>query len=107
VRFTTIYPTAGTSQNAFVFDYFVKDQKNNTRMVLTEQADVVQYVATMEPGNRTKEDALFTNIDNTSLPLNQATNYPNDLTVTNPNVNVSHLDGSAQKVGPGIVLKVM
>lgn len=107
VRFATTYPQPGTSQQAFVFDYFLKDQQNNTRVVLTEQADVAQYVATMEPGNRTKEDALFTNIDNTSLPIGQATGMPDDVSVTNPNQNVSHLDGVTQKVGPGIVLKVM
>ena len=107
VRFATIYPAPGTSQNAFVFDYFVKDQQNNTRVILTEQVDVAQYVATMEPDNRTKEDALFTNIDNTSYPRSSAPGYPNDVSVTNPNQNVSLLDGTVQKVGPGIVLKVM
>jgi len=108
VRFATTYPSVGTSQKAFVFDYFLKDQLNNTRVVLTEQADVAQYVATMEPGNyRTKEDLLFSNIDNTSYPRDQVMGYPDDVNVTNPNVNVSRLDGTIQKVGPGIVLKVM
>lgn len=64
--------------------------------MLTEQADTAQYVATMEPGNRTKEDALFTNIDNTSLPIGQATGMPDDVSVTNPNQNVSHLDGTTK-----------
>ena len=90
----------------FVYDYFIKDDLGNTRVVLTEQTDFTHYVATMEPKNTQTENALFYNLDNTreAKPID----YPEDNTTT-PNTAVAKLNGNDpdKRIGPSIILKVM
>jgi RHS repeat-associated protein len=53
VRYVPIAGTvpAGTSPGAYVFDYFIKDNLNNVRMVLTDEQQMDVYpAATMEGG---------------------------------------------------------
>jgi len=99
-------PAHGTTAAAYVYDYFVKDHLGNTRVVLTEQTDFTQYLATMETQNAQTEDALFANVESTreAKPID----YPQDETTT-PNTAVAKLNGSDpdKRVGPSIVLKVM
>ncbi|SDF47445.1 DUF6443 domain-containing protein [Chitinophaga filiformis] len=89
----------------YTFDYFIKDQLGNVRMVLSSQKDTAIYAATMESGMAGVENALFSNIDNTRTP--KPANYPTDNT-TNPNAYVARLNAiNGQKIGPSLVLRVM
>lgn len=91
---------------ALVYDYFISDHLGNTRMVLTEETSLANYAATMESANSAKENALFSNIDNTRSA--KPVGYPADGT-TSPNDYVSKLNASSgtQKIGPSLVLRVM
>jgi len=112
IRYAKKYFFNGDSTYDFFYDYFLKDHLGNVRMVLTEQKDTTGYFATMELGVgnsiRNKENTLFSNIDASSYPAaNVPGGYPTDNSLTNPNAYVAKLNGSGQKTGPAIVLKVM
>jgi RHS repeat-associated protein len=95
------------ADGSFQYDYFLKDHLGNVRMVLTEQKDTAKYLASMESAYRSTENALFYNIPATSYSRTSATGYPIDHVTTNPNDSVIRVNGSGQKVGPAIILKVM
>ncbi|MET7001539.1 DUF6443 domain-containing protein [Chitinophaga defluvii] len=103
-RIRVVYKT-GQSPD-YTFDYFVKDHLGNVRMVLTEQSDLSMYAATMETMEAPKENALFSNIDNsrTAKPVG----YPQDQT-TPQNEFVAKLNAKdgGKKIGPSLVLRVM
>ncbi|HEX9513428.1 MAG TPA: RHS repeat-associated core domain-containing protein, partial [Puia sp.] len=99
--------TNGTTGYGFEHDFFEKDHLGNTRVLLTQQKDTAQYVATMEGAYRATENALFYNIPATNYPRASAPGYPVDYSVTNPNDSVARVNGSGPKVGPAIILKVM
>ncbi|WP_170117615.1 DUF6443 domain-containing protein [Chitinophaga ginsengisoli] len=102
-RIRPIYKTGQAV--SYTFDYFIKDQLGNVRMVLGSQKDTAIYAATMETAMGGVENALFSNIDNTRTP--KPANYPTDNT-TNPNAYVSRLNAiNGQKIGPSLVLRVM
>ncbi|SFD98678.1 RHS repeat-associated core domain-containing protein [Chitinophaga sp. CF118] len=104
-RIRPIYKT-GQPVN-FAFDYFIKDHLGNTRMVLATKSDTALYAATMETGASIVENALFSNIDNTRTAISTIAGYPADNT-TNPNTFVAKLNAvNGQKIGPGLVLRVM
>jgi len=98
---------AGDSSFKHRFDYFEKDHLGNTRVILTDQRDTVKYLATMDSAYRIKENALFYNIPATSYARTAASGYPVDTATNKPNDSVCRLNGSGQKVGPAIILKVM
>ncbi len=99
--------TNGSTANQFQYDYFLKDHLGNVRMVLTEQKDTANYLATMEAAYRATEDKLFYNIPKTSYSKALVPGgYPVDAT-TNPNDSLARVNGNGNKVGPAIVLKVM
>ncbi|MBI2285189.1 MAG: Ig-like domain-containing protein [Bacteroidetes bacterium] len=90
---------------SFVYDYFVKDHLGNTRMVLSEEEQMDAYpAATMEPAQSSVETAYYSNVEETRTA--KPAGYPLD-NYTDPNNYVSKLNGNGNKVGPGIVLKVM
>jgi RHS repeat-associated protein len=61
----------------------------------------------MELAPRTEEEKIFSNITSTAvLSSTVPGGYPTD-TTTNPNNYVSKLNGSGNKIGPSVVLKVM
>jgi RHS repeat-associated protein len=97
----------GSTAYGWEYDFYEKDHLGNTRMLLSQEKDTAQYWATMEAVNRNTENALFYNIPQSSYPRASAAGYPVDLTVTNPNDSVIRVNGSGQKVGPAIILKVM
>jgi RHS repeat-associated protein len=102
----TRYIAAGNTTPAhFEHDYFIKDNLGNVRMVLTEQNDTRPYVATMENALRTSENQLFANIDASAIPT--PNDYPAGNSVIVPNQYVARVNGTDQKKGPAIVLKVM
>lgn len=97
----------GTTGYAFEYDFFEKDHLGNTRVVLTQQKDTAKYIATMEAAYRSTETQLFGNITNTSYSRAAVPGlYPTDNT-TVPNDSVARLNGSGQKLGPNLILKVM
>jgi RHS repeat-associated protein len=91
----------------YTYDYFVTDYLGNVRAVLGTQTDTSLYAATMETGSAAKENALFSNIDNTRVPISSIAGYPTDNT-TNPNASVAILNAvTGVKIGPSLVLRVM
>lgn len=99
--------TGGGTVNEFQYDYFLKDHLRNVRMVLTEQTDTKNYLASMETANRTTEDQLFYNVTSSAYATAQVPGgYPADAT-TNPNDFVARTNGLNKVVGPALVLKVM
>ncbi|HVT84409.1 MAG TPA: DUF6443 domain-containing protein [Chitinophagaceae bacterium] len=104
--------TTGTTAYKFEYDFFEKDHLGNTRMVLTQQRDTANYLASMEAAYRSTEVQLFGNITTTSYPWASVPGHSglNLLTITNPNDSVSKVDyngTSGQKTGPNLLLKVM
>jgi RHS repeat-associated protein len=75
-------------------------------MVLTQQKDTAQYMATMEAAYRSTENQLFYNLPQSNYSRAAVAGYPTDATTT-PNDSLMKLNGSGQKLGAAIILKVM
>lgn len=58
----------------------------------------------METGNAASENLYYSNLDATRA--DKYIGYPND-SYTNPNNKVAKLDGNGNKIGPGILIKIM
>uniref|UniRef100_UPI003F7951D0 DUF6443 domain-containing protein n=1 Tax=Chitinophaga sancti TaxID=1004 RepID=UPI003F7951D0 len=101
-----IRPVYKTGQAiTYRWDYFEKDHLGNVRIVLNSKTDTSVYAATMETAAAAKENAIFSNIDNTRT-LKPA-GYPADAT-TSPNDYLALLNAnSGKKIGPSIVLRLM
>ncbi|NII28882.1 hypothetical protein HB364_27640 [Pseudoflavitalea sp. X16] len=98
---------SGDTAYQFQYDFFLKDHLGNIRMVLTEQTDTAHYIATLEAAYRAKENQLFYNIPQTNYSKALVPGgYPTDNT-TVPNDSLARTNGSNNKIGPAIVLKVM
>jgi RHS repeat-associated protein len=98
--------TNGNAAYGFEYDYFLKDHLGDIRMVLTQQKDTSQYIATMEAAYRATENQLFYNIPQSCYSRASVSGYPADNTTT-PNDSIMKLNGNGQKIGAAIVLKVM
>ena len=98
---------AGDTVYAWEYDFVEKDHLGNTRVMLTQEKDTAQYLASMEAAYRSTENALFYNIPATSYARSNVSGYPVDHTFTNPNDSVARINGSGPKEGPAIILKVM
>lgn len=104
-----------------VFEYFVKDQLSNVRMVLTEESQTENYIATMEtsssadPNLGTDEAKLFGEVD----PSTGNPTADNEVNLTrtatgntpwsgNTSAEVSQLSAAAGNptIGPNMLLKV-
>jgi RHS repeat-associated protein len=96
----------GTSAYRWEYDFIEKDHLGNTRVLLTQEKDTAQYLATMEAAYRATENQLFYNIPASCYPRASISGYPTDNT-TVPNDSVARLNGNGQKVGAAIILKVM
>ena len=99
----------GVSPNPsrYVYDYFVKDHLGNVRMVLTEANKTDAYpMASMEVADSAIQNLFYTNLATTRWPINLTPGYPTDGT-TVPNDNVAKVNGSGNRIGPAIILKVM
>jgi hypothetical protein len=107
--------TTGTTGYSFQYDFFEKDHLGNTRIVLTQERDTTNYLASMERQFRPTEVQLFGNITSTSYPWASMPNYqniPNNIkfAYTSPNDSVSRVDytgSGGQATGPSLLLKVM
>ncbi|HET6252537.1 MAG TPA: DUF6443 domain-containing protein [Puia sp.] len=99
--------TNGDSAYGIEYDFFERDHLRNTRVVLTQEKDTAQYIATLEAASRAKEDQLFYGLDSTVVARTSASGYPDDVTVSNPNDSVARVNGNGPRQGPSIILKVM
>jgi len=112
-------PVEGSVPASFVYDYFIKDHLGNVRMVLTEEQkqdaypaasmeDVADKTNLNDPKNYIPYYSSTDYTTNSSLryPISSVSGYPTD-NFTTPNNYVTKLRGDGQKIGPGIVLKVM
>jgi len=107
VRYKPADGTAGSTAS-FAFDYFIKDNLGNTRAVLTDEHQKDAYpVASMETANAANENKYYSKIEETRFPISSIAGYPTTDTYTNPNASTAKVNGSGNKIGPGITLKVM
>jgi len=92
----------------YAFDYMLKDHLGNVRAVITDEQKLDAYpAASMEAANATNEKKYYSKIDETATPISSIAGYPTTDTYTNPNNSVAKVNGSGNKIGPGITLKVM
>ena len=119
-RIRAIY---GTSQKpdsitSFAFDYFLKDHLGNVRMVLTDEMQVDRYPTATLESNAVKQEQQFYGIDTSRVVLAPSTAplYVNDNGFSNPNTygtptansqKMYQLNGSTNKTGLSLILKVM
>jgi RHS repeat-associated protein len=85
--------------------YLLKDHLGNVRVVITEEQKVDPYpAATMEVAQTATEESIYTGLNTTRI--DKPVGYPVDNTTT-PNDKVAKVNGSGNKIGPSITLKVM
>jgi RHS repeat-associated protein len=104
------WPNFGLVPGEYYLDYFVKDHLGNVRMVLTEQVEGKQYPpATMETAQGSVEETFYSNISNTRTAKPAGSPWPDGdpMLIGGANDYVAKVRGDGQKIGPGIVLKVM
>ena len=100
------------SKYVYSFDYFIKDHLGNTRMVLTDEQKGDTYAATNEDDKANFESQLFSGGEIVSKPTgfdNEGDNLKvNKIgTVMRRVSGVNSYERFQQRVGQGIVLKVM
>lgn len=99
-----------------VFEFFIKDNLQNVRMILTEETHSEYNNVTMEAANSSYEERMFGQVDANGNPISgvnevqlsrrdKATFAPGWL--SNSSASVSRLKQEDQKVGPNLILKVM
>lgn len=99
--------------NGAAFDFFVRDQQQNTRMVLTEEINKTLATCTLEKNRVAIEDPLFGQVDNNGKPTanNEAeiTKIPTPLSWSaNTTGFVTKLGNRAgHNLGPNMLQKVM
>jgi hypothetical protein len=107
--------TTGVTGYSFQYDFFEKDHLGNTRMVLTQERDTTNYLASMEATYRSTESQVFGNIASTCVAWTSMPNYQNipnsaryAFTPTNDSVaKVDYTGSGGQTTGPSLLLKVM
>ncbi|HEY4111129.1 DUF6443 domain-containing protein [Puia sp.] len=103
------------------YDYFIRDQLGNVRMVLTEETHSQTNTCTMEPDRASSEEPVFGQVDAggtataanevkarvlaTSIPGQTTGNGWNDPTIQNYVSQVGNL--AASRIGPNMLMKVM
>ncbi|HEY0066497.1 MAG TPA: RHS repeat-associated core domain-containing protein, partial [Flavisolibacter sp.] len=107
---TSGYPH--TFPGGFHMDYFIKDHLGNVRMVLTGEQKSDEYpAATMETMPAETEESFYSKLPETRVAKPEGTPWPDPLDPLDPNAirndYVAKVRGDGQKIGPGIVLKVM
>lgn len=102
-RIRAVYNDAN-ALTGFAYDYMLKDHLGNVRMVLTDEVKQGSDLASMEEGTKTEEEKVFSNMVNTRI--GKPPGYPVD-NYTDPNEKVAVVNGGGQRIGPGVLLKVM
>jgi RHS repeat-associated protein len=98
-----------------VFDFFVKDNLQNTRMIVTEETHSEFNNATMELASAGYEERMFGQVDangdpvsgSNELLLSRADKTEAPLWNANTSQKVSKLSLNGRKMGPNMILKVM
>jgi RHS repeat-associated protein len=101
---------ANNNVSSFNFDYFIKDHLGNIRMVLTDEAKQDPYpAATMEMNSAAVEEALYSNLNTTRVdrPADFPTFAVDPSQYPANSLKVAKVNGSGNRIGPAIVLKVM
>jgi RHS repeat-associated protein len=108
-RWAFLTQLSGNTAYNWEYDFMERDHLGNTRVVLTQERDTTEYMATMEPQFRTTENALFYNIDSTSYAASAVPHggFPAEPKGPSPNDSVAMVDGAGHEIGPAILLKVM
>ncbi len=100
----------GTPNKWGVWDYFIKDNLSNTRMVLTEEYHQQQMLCSMEDANanvKAEEESTFSNAPNNNELVNTRIGTPSQWT-GNSTLKVSKLlNSGVSQIGPNAILKVM
>ena len=92
----------------FFYDYMLKDHLGNVRMVLTDEEKTTAYPpASMEPGEATNEEVLFSRLPQTRVDRATISGYPSTDTYTHPNDYVAKTLAADKIIGPAQALKVM
>ena len=92
----------------FFYDYMLKDHLGNVRMVLTDEEKTTAYPpASMEPGEATNEEVLFSRLPQTRVDRTTISGYPSNDTYTHPNDYVAKTLAADKIIGPAQALKVM
>jgi RHS repeat-associated protein len=105
-----IRPASTDNTDVMYYDYTEKDHLGNTRAMLTDQQQADIYpVATMEESNAANENLYYDNVDLTRFRIEDIPDFPlpADVTYGSPNENVAETNGSGNKIGPSITLRVM
>ena len=90
----------------FETDYFVKDHLGDVRTVLTDASQRNSYPAcTMEKVDSTDNNLYYSNVSATRDTVPPG--YPLDNSYSNPNSFVCKVNGSGNKIGSAIIVKVM
>lgn len=88
------------------YDYFLKDHLGNIRTTLTDEQRTDAYpMAKMETTSAGSDNLYYFNIETTKI--DKPANYPVDTAYSNPNQKVAKVNGSGNKIGPAMILKVM
>lgn len=91
----------------YAYDYFLKDHLDNVRMVLTDEHQTDAYpVASLEESSISNERLYYDIPTGGRVHKNTVPGYPAD-GYTNPNDYIQQLNGNGQKMGTGMVLKIM
>jgi hypothetical protein len=67
--------STGVTAYKYEYDFYEKDHLGNTRMVLIQEKDTSNYLASMEAAYRTTEAQLFSNIAATSFKRASVSGY--------------------------------
>ena len=101
--------------NKGVFDFFIKDNLENTRMIVTEETHTEFHNATMEDALAAYEERMFGQVDANGNPLpgsnelllSRVNKSEAPLWNANTSLKISKLSLGGRKLGPNMALKVM
>lgn len=101
--------TLNNMTGGFEYEYFIKDQLSNTRVVFGNLHSTDVFKATMEPENATKEESDFRNVAarrTYSGTVNTTPSTPSLLTPDHTALVKAHAISTANTIGPAKMLAV-
>ena len=107
-RIRPVKPNVYNNNQLYAYDYFIKDHLGNVRTVLTDELQQDGYpVASLEAGTLNNEKVYYSGLDNARVQIVSVPGYPQHDSPDPGNTYTQQLNGSANKTGAGILLKVM